>query len=156
MVDTTANSMGSGAMNRPYQDLFYPPKTRRSWWEYGVTLATVLMAFLVRWAMDWVLLNNLPFVTFLIAVMVTTWYGGVVASFTAIVLGGLISNWFFVQPRYQFSQVGLVDQAGMVIYLAISFTTVGFIQTWKWAWRQTDRMTKELHHSMRSASPPEQ
>lgn len=144
VTDTTSSLPSSSMSYQAKQKPGNRDASKRTRWKYGVAPVSILMALLVRWSVDVYLQDSLPFATFLIAVLITTWYGGIGVSLITIVFGGVLSNWFFVQPRYQLSMLGLIDQAGMVIYLTVSFTTVGFIQTWKWAWRKTDRMTREL------------
>jgi len=117
---------------------------------YGIALVSLIIAFLVRWLLDSYLDETLPYVTFLIAVVITVWFGGVGASLMAIVLGGLVSNWFFVQPRYAFTVTELLDQAGLVVYLTVSLATVGFIQTWRWAWEKTETMAHDMQKKMMS------
>ncbi|MBA3752777.1 MAG: DUF4118 domain-containing protein [Nitrospira sp.] len=53
---------------------------------------------------------------------ITTWYGGWGASLTAIALGGLLSSWFFMPPRYSLAVIGMQHQVGYVTYfLGLSF-----------------------------------
>ena len=155
VADTTVDALGGSVMYQANQEPLNHYENKSTRWAYGIALASVLMAFLVRWSLDLYLKDDLPFATFLIAVMITTWYGGIGASFITIVLGGLMGNWFFMQPRYEFSMDRLIDQVGMVIYFTISFTTVGFFQTWKWAWRKTEQMARDLRHEVTNLSSTE-
>jgi K+-sensing histidine kinase KdpD len=116
--------------------------------QYGIALGSMLAAFLLRLSVDSVLGDRLAYVTFIAAVAIATWYGGVGVSLTAVVLGALMANWFFIEPRYEFSLTGPVDQAGMAVYLTVCFALVGFIQTWRWAWEKTEEMAEELRHEM--------
>jgi K+-sensing histidine kinase KdpD len=116
--------------------------------QYAIALGLILVAFLLRVSMDSLLGDRLAYVTFIAAVTMATWYGEVGASVMAVVLGALLTNWFFVEPRYEFSLSGPVDQAGMAIYLTICFALVGFIQTWRWAWEKTEEMAEELRQEM--------
>lgn len=146
-ADTTGDSMGNSLKHQTNQAKREPMKRYKMRGDkggYGIALVSLLMAFLVRWLLDSYLNEALPFAIFLIAVGITAWFGGVGASLLAIALGGLISNWFFVHPRYEFALTGLVDQAGMVVYFTIGFATVGFIQTWRWAWKRTEAMAHDL------------
>lgn len=117
---------------------------------YGIALAlgSTLIALLVRWSLDFYLQDSLPYLTFFFAIAVTTWYSGTGTSLVTFVLGGLLTNWFFVAPRYEFSLVGPVDQAGMAVYVTIGFAMIGFVQTWRWAWRRTDELAEKLQHEL--------
>ena len=116
--------------------------------EYGVAIGATLLAFLLRLSLDSYLDDRLAYAPFLIAIAVTTWYGGIGPSLVAVVLGGLIANWVFLHPRYTFGLKDLEYQAGIAVYLTVSLAMVGFAQTWRWAWRRTEDMTSELRMEM--------
>jgi len=116
--------------------------------EYSVALGSTLLAFLLRLSLDSYLGDSLAYAAFLVAVAITTWYGGIGPSLTAVVLGGLIANWMFIHARYMLSFTDLTDQAEIAVYLTISFAIVGFAQTWQWSWRKTDEMAEELQYEM--------
>lgn len=113
--------------------------------QYGIALGSTLIAFLVRIIADSSLGDTLPFVTFLLAIAVTTWYGRIGASLTALILGALVWNWFFVNPRYEFSMGNHVDQADLTVYLTIGIAMIVYGQTWRWAWKQSEEMAETLH-----------
>jgi K+-sensing histidine kinase KdpD len=137
-------------------DLKYPPRrakrgippTSQRGKEYGIAIGTTLLAFLLRLSLNSYLEDRLAYTVFLVAIAVTTWYGGIGPSLVAVVLGGLIANWVFIQPTYSFSFKDLEDQAGIAVYLTVSYALVGFAQTWRWAWRKTEEMTQELRMEM--------
>lgn len=116
--------------------------------EYGVAIGATLLAFLLRLSLDSYLNDRFAHAAFLVAIAVTTWYGGIGPSLLAVLLGGLIANWVFLHPRYTFSFTDLEDQAGIAVYLTVSFALVGFAQTWRWAWKKTEEMTQELRMEM--------
>ncbi|UVT15799.1 MAG: DUF4118 domain-containing protein [Nitrospira sp.] len=132
----------------------HPPRREDRGWiptgsqlskQYGLAFGTTLLAFLLRWSLDSYLGDDrLAYAAFLIAIAVTTWYGGIGPSLVAFALGGLLANWVFIHPRYTLSLGDLEDQAGVAVYLTVSFAMVGFAQTWRWAWRKTEEMTQEL------------
>jgi K+-sensing histidine kinase KdpD len=137
-------------------DLKYPPRrakrgippTSQRGKEYGIAIGTTLLAFLLRLSLNSYLEDRLAYTVFLVAIAVTTWYGGIGPSLVAVVLGGLIANWVFIHPSYALSFTDLEDQAGIAVYLTVSFALVGFAQTWRWAWRKTEEMTYELRMEM--------
>ena len=120
-----------------------PPRLQRAE-EYGIAVCATLLAFFLCLSLGAYLEENLSYSAFLVAIVVTTRYGGIGPSLVAVVLGGIIANWAFISPRYALSFTGLAEQAGVVIYLTISFALVGVAQTWRWAWKKTEEMTSEL------------
>ena len=67
---------------------------RRTFKEYGIALVLTLLALVGRFALDPILEDHLPYVTFFMAVAVTTWYGGLGASLTAVALSGMAAAGF--------------------------------------------------------------
>jgi PAS domain S-box-containing protein len=115
--------------------------------EYSLAICAILVAVVVRFALDSSLGNHLPYVTFFIAVAVTTWYTGLGASLMAVVLGGLASNWFFMSPRHSLAIAGVGFQVGYVTYFAVGLTIVGFGQAWRRAQQHRDRGLEALSMS---------
>ena len=154
-ADTTAGSMGNSLRDqtdRATRDPFQRYAPQEITGGYGFAFACMLVAFLVRWSLDVYLNDALPYVTFILACIIIAVYSGVPASLIAVALGGLCSNLFFVHPRYELSLTGLLDQAGMAIYLTTSLAAIGLIQTWRWAWRKTEMLRRDLNHQMTTKS----
>jgi K+-sensing histidine kinase KdpD len=147
-LEATADIRGTGSKSPPRRAKQEGTSIPQRGKEYGVALGTTLLAFLLRWSLDSYLNDRLAHAAFLVAIAVTTWYGGIGPSLLAVLLGGLIANWVFLHPRYTFSFTDLEDQAGIAVYLTVSFALVGFAQTWRWAWKKTEEMTQELRMEM--------
>ncbi|HRI39975.1 MAG TPA: DUF4118 domain-containing protein, partial [Nitrospira sp.] len=113
--------------------------------QYGIALGSAVIAILLRCVAEPYLGDTRPFVTFLLAIVVTTWWGGIGPSLTALILGALLWNWFFVNPRYAFTMGNHVDQAGMAIYLTTGVAIIWYVQIWRWAWKQSEGARKDLH-----------
>jgi PAS domain S-box-containing protein len=96
--------------------------------EYGIAVLLTLLALVGRFALDPILEDRLPYITFFMAVAVTSWYGGWGASVAAVVLGGLASNWFFMSPRHSFGLDSTMQQVGYATYFIVSLTIVAFGQ----------------------------
>ena len=67
---------------------------------YGVALACVLAATLLRLLIDLVSPGAVPFVTFFPALLIATLVGGAAAGIVVTVLGGVLSWWLFIEPRF--------------------------------------------------------
>lgn len=144
LPEAMADIMGTGSKSTPRRTKKGGASISQRGKEYGIAIGATLLAFLLRLSLDSYLNDRLAYAAFLVAIAVTTWYGGIGPSLLAVLLGGLIANWVFLHPRYTFSFTDLEDQAGIAVYLTVSFALVGFAQTWRWAWKRTEEMTQEL------------
>ncbi len=116
--------------------------------EYGVALSATLLAPLSCFALDPLLGDHLPYVTFFVAVAITTWYGGWGASLTAIALGGLLSSWFFMPPRYSLAVIGMQQQVGYVTYFLVSLAFSGFGQALRRARHKAEAAMEVLRYEV--------
>ncbi|NKE72618.1 hybrid sensor histidine kinase/response regulator [Candidatus Manganitrophus noduliformans] len=69
---------------------------------YGVGVFSVALIFLLRLLINPFVTETTPFLLFLIAVMVSAWYGGMGPGLMATVLSTLISDFVFLSPYYGF------------------------------------------------------
>jgi len=95
-------------------------QARRAFFEYGMAVASVSLAVAVRAALDPLLGPLFPFATVFFAVLLTAWYGGFAPALAATVLGGLLSAWYLMPPTHTLHVAGFENQAGLVLYLAVS------------------------------------
>jgi signal transduction histidine kinase len=70
---------------------------------YGMAVLAVVLATVVRWLLDPMLGERSPHGLQLLAVVIIGWRYGFRPALVAVVLGGLLSVYFFVPPRYQFT-----------------------------------------------------
>lgn len=122
--------------------------------EYGFAMVLTVLALLGRFALDPILGDHLPYVTFFMAVAVTTWYGGLGSSLTAVVLSGLLSHWFFISPRQTLVVPGVMQQVGYATYLIVCLAIVAFGQAARRARQRAemvmDGLRREIHERMRA------
>ena len=127
---------------------------RRTFKEYAFAVILTLLALLGRFALDPLLEDHLPYVTFFMAVAVTTWYGGLGAALMAVVLSALAANWFFVTPRHSLMVAGVPDQVGYATYFTVCLVIVAFGQAARRAKRRTettmDGLKHEIHERMQA------
>ncbi len=116
--------------------------------EYLLAGAATLVALLARAALDPLLGDHLPYVTFFIAVAVTTSYAGPGASLTAVLMGGLAAEWFFMPPRQAVTVVGVSQQLGLVLYFLVTLVIVGFGQVLRRAKQLADRAMDGLRQEV--------
>lgn len=86
---------------------------------YGGALVAVVLAALVRPALDPVLGKLFPFATLFFAVLVVAGYAGRGPALVATAFGAIVLARFLLPSRGGFAVRGVEDQAGMVLYLAV-------------------------------------
>ncbi len=92
----------------------------------GYLLAALVLAiaFGLRWVMDPLWHDHVPYVSFVLAqLIVMRLVGGGPLAFTAV-SGFLLANWFFVAPRHSLLMAGLINQVNATFYVIISAVLV--------------------------------
>ena len=115
---------------------------------YAIAFTATLGALLVRAALDPLLGEHLPYVTFFVAVAVTTFYAGLGASVTAVMLGGLAAAWAFVPPRGIAAMAGVSDYVGLALYFLVACVILGFGQALRRAKHQAEAARDGLRLEM--------
>lgn len=104
---------------------------------YGVALACVLLATLLRFLLSPLLENSAPYVTYILAVLITAWACGLGPALLATCLGAVGAVFFFVPPQTSLNINGTANIVGLILYLSIS--TVGTL------------LSHEMHRARRRA-----
>lgn len=100
---------------------------------YGFAVACVLVATAVRMAIDLIAPGAVPFATFFPAALIATLVGGLAAGIAAAVLGGAVSLYLFMPPRYQwalastdsYTSIGLyLLAAALIVWIAYQYRAV--------------------------------
>jgi two-component sensor histidine kinase len=84
---------------------------------YGIAVACVLAATLVRLLFDMVAPNSIYFATFVPALLIAALIGGLAAGATATLLGGFVAWWMFFEPRFAWSLTEKNHLIGTGLYL---------------------------------------
>ena len=84
---------------------------------YGIALASILVATLVRAWLDPLLGTNAPLSTYFAAVMFTACYCGLGPSLVTIIAGGLLGSYLFAEPRGSFYIYELEHQITLSLYM---------------------------------------
>ncbi len=119
--------------------------TRRLVPGYVVAVLAVAGATLLRWLFDPLLGDHLPFVTFFVAVVVASWYGGLRPGFVATVLGFLLALYLFVPPRFSFLGVSGPHLVGLAMYFLVSLAITTFGEAMHAAQRRSRRDQEAAH-----------
>ena len=87
---------------------------------YAVAVLSTGAALAVRWLLDPVLGDNLPYSVFVVAVTVTAWFVGLLPAVLAAVSGLVAGWWFFVSPSSAVDASRPMQAAALVNYLALT------------------------------------
>jgi two-component system CheB/CheR fusion protein len=89
----------------------------RRFHEYGTALVALVAAIALRGILDRWLGHTLPLVTVYGAVAIAAWIGGYRPAGVVAVVGYLVSNWLFIEPRGALGLDRSVNQIGLAGYL---------------------------------------
>ena len=107
-----------GSVRESGLPLFAPQeRTGSGRYRYGVAVAVALGAAALRLAFLPALGMRAPFLMFYPAVMLVALYGGLRAGLLATALSGALANYFWMEPRWQFSIRDPGDWLSLVIFL---------------------------------------
>ena len=83
--------------------------------EAAIVISTLALAAVVQWLLHLWQLNPISFATFFLAVVLTALYASAAAAWAALVLGGLLSWWLFLQPP-EFVPWSLHSAVNLLVY----------------------------------------
>jgi len=92
-------------------------KLRNSSPAYALGLLALVLAVLLRWALDPLMGESLPLVTLFGAVAAGVWLGGYRVAIPMVLLGYVACHYLFIAPRYSFNMGGVETKVGFVAYL---------------------------------------
>ncbi|MEJ7819128.1 MAG: PAS domain S-box protein [Rubrobacteraceae bacterium] len=87
-------------------------------WGYGIAVAAVAGATLLKLLLGTVIQQESPFILFFGTVMLVAWLGGRRAGFLATVLAVLSADFFFMTPYFSFSPENTGQILRLVVFLA--------------------------------------
>jgi signal transduction histidine kinase len=110
---------------------------------YWLSILSALFGLVLRLAIDPWLGNQMPYITFLVAVALVGLFAGVNAAMLSTALGAVLAYFCFVPPRYQFGFQGVSDAAGFFSYLTAALCIVLLTGARKKAYAQAERRLQE-------------
>jgi PAS domain S-box-containing protein len=96
---------------------------------YGSAIVTVAAATLLRWLFDPLLDERLTYTLFYLAILVSSWYGGLMPGLIAVVLSGFTARYLFIEPRYSLAIDSLPDIFAWLVYLIVALVSVMITHT---------------------------
>ncbi len=85
-----------------------------------------------------------PFVTYILAIIFTSWCCGMWTAILALVCGFLAAAYFFATPRGSIAIYGLDMQVGLILYVVVGFSSILFSELMQIANRQTESIANQL------------
>jgi len=93
---------------------------------YGLSIAALVAAVLLRWLLDPFMGNTLPLVTLFAAVAIAVWLGGYRPALLVVVLGYLACAYLFIEPRGSLGLELVHNLIGLIAYLVTCSIIIGF------------------------------
>ena len=110
---------------------------------YWLALLSVLFGFLLRLAIDPWLGDQMPYITFIVAVALVGLFADVGPALLSTAFGAVIAYFCFVPPRYQWGFRGVSDAAGFFAYWAAALVIVMLTGARKKAYAHAERRLQE-------------
>lgn len=103
----------------------------RSAMPYCIAMGSVIVVTLIRWLLDPFLEHRQVFSVYHVAIALTAWYGGLRPALAAILMGGLMADWFFAAPRGALiiRSGGADDWVSLLTYICASLAITTCIVT---------------------------
>ena len=113
--------------------LYYPQMTPRidtsqntarapATWCYGIALLSSLVAVAAQLSLDPILPAGVCYITFSLAVVVSSRFGGSVSGLAATALSVVFAGYFFIEPRYSFAIADPRDRLGLAVFAMTGMT----------------------------------
>jgi PAS domain S-box-containing protein len=118
--------------------------------QYVVPLAAVAAAVVIRWFLDPLLGDHIPYTTFFAAVAIASCVGGLRPALLAIVVGLVAALYFFVPPRYSFTVSTGPHLLGLAMYVIVSLIIAGIGEAMRVAQRRFAEQAERLRITLAS------
>jgi len=125
-------------------------KVRNSFSAYALGLLALVLAVLLRWALDPLMGDALPLVTLFGAVAAAVWLGGYRLAIPVALLGYGACHYLFIQPRGSFDIADVSNQVGLVAYLFTCALIIVFGEAARVAQTRTTESREVFRVTLRS------
>src|SRR6185436_17090154 len=102
------------------------PDVRTRSTAYAISFTALTAAVVLRWLLDPLLHDFMPFVTYMVAIAASVWAGGWRPAAVVAVLGYFIGFYLFVEPRGTMAMADPRELLRLVGYLVTAALVIGF------------------------------
>ena len=134
----------------PAEPMSRSASTRGAVLAYGLSLAVLTLAVILRWLLDPLMGDTLPLVTLFGAVAIAVWMGGYRPAILVVVVGYLAAAYLFIQPRGRIGLEHFENQVGLVAYLFTCSLIIGFGYAMRLAQHRASQGHQVLQVTLRS------
>ncbi len=127
-----------------------------SLYRYGVALLTVVVAALLRLALQPIFGGQGPFVFFVLAVIVAAWFGGRGPGLFATALGAIAGAYLFLEPVNSFAISKPGDKGTAALYILIGIFVSVFVGALQTAKQRAEIAVKQAQHEIQIRQEREQ
>lgn len=97
----------------------------------------------MRAALDPFVDHQVPYLAYIASLIIVTWFFGKAAGMVNLVIAAFAANYFFTEPRHEFTPHGQ-DWVAMGVFAAIGFGLIWMVGRWKQAERVLQQQLTEL------------
>ncbi len=120
-----------------------PQPPLRALSRYVLACAIVAAATVLRFLVDPLIHDQIPYFIYVASVVVATWFCGVDGGVLSTVVAAFVGNYFFVSPRYEFWPHD-EDWIAMSLFSAVAFGLVWLVGRWRRAERNLHAFAGQL------------
>lgn len=123
-IDGLEHSPSLAAFHAPVSWPFQRPVTAR----YGVAVGVVILAFVLRYWLFGTQDHRLPFIFFVPAAMIATWYGGMAPGLLATAAGLMLGDYFFLSDHEALGPVREIERVSIGMYAVTTMLCVMLLE----------------------------
>ena len=128
-------------------NLFGLDQKHTQWWCYGVAVLAPAIALLIKLPLNSVIEYESPFLLFFAATVVSARYGGIKAGVLASVLATLVSEYFFLLPKYSLLHHNFEQNLQLGIFLLENIAICKLVASLSFTQGRTEQSkTEALQH----------
>ena len=120
---------------------------------YGVAVGIVLLAFVLRYWLFGTQDQRLPFIFFVPAAMIATWYGGMAAGLLATAAGLMLGDYFFLSSHEALGPVREIERVSIGMYAVTTMLCVMLFEDLHNHIRRLEHALERARHHRKLSHP---